>query len=101
LDLPHKNAHPNSITSHSATLSRFKASSHQIQSAIIDDFGEPMLDGTGNEEVALEDIHAGESGVNKGDADSDFNPDVESGSILNGTRPASDIPVQADKVAEV
>jgi len=103
LDLRHKSAHPNGITSRAFSLTSLQAASYQLQNAILDDFGDPMLTQRTNAEIALEDIQTGGSADPEGEEGTPTSPNIESGGTLDGfrIRQASPIPIRTDHEEEV
>jgi hypothetical protein len=84
LDLRYKWAHPNGTTGRSISLPIFHAASHQIHSAIICDFGDPMLTQSAGGGIALEEIGIVNSTNHTGEEGSSVNLEIASGSSFNG-----------------
>jgi hypothetical protein len=103
LDLRYINTHPTGTTGRSSFLPSFQVTTYQIQSAILQDFGDPMLTKSGNGEMELEDQGLGGHINHQGEEISASNLDPEFGPTSNGLgiREASSMPVGGNNKAEV
>jgi hypothetical protein len=99
LDLRRINTYPNGTLSRTISLSSFQAASHQIQSTLYNDFGDPTLNRSANEEIEGEGHSAESNPDHEQKEDSQASRTFESGGGTGGfeTRNASLIPVEGDK----
>jgi hypothetical protein len=78
LEIRYMNAHQGGTAGKLSSLSSFKAASRQFQSAIINNFGDPMLDRSTTKDIGTEENGAGGSADLPGEEVSSANRSIRS-----------------------